>query len=273
MQRLPLVDTHAHLDAAEFEADRHELLGQQLQQSIAAVICPALDAQSTRRVVDLAEQHTGVFAAVGIQPNYCAEAAAGDWPLVERWAEHPKVVAVGETGLDRHWDFTPIDVQIDYFERHLELARQRGLPVIIHCREAEADVLTVLRRAATTGPLRGVIHAFSGDAHFAEECLSLGLHLSFAGSVTYRNRKFRLLRDVAAQVPADRLLLETDSPYLVPEPLRGKQKRNVPANVEHIARCVAQLRSESVEQVARQTATNAEELFGLELPGESQAPR
>lgn len=265
MQRLRLVDTHAHLDAAEFDADRHELVAALFQQSLVAVICPALSAQSSRAVVALAEQHDRVFAAVGIQPNHCAEAAPGDWSLVEQLAGHPKVVAVGETGLDRHWDFTPMDVQFDYFERHLALAQQRRLPIIVHCREAEADVLAALRRAAATGPVRGVIHAFSGNVQFAKECLELGLHLSFAGSVTYKNRKFEPLREALRQVPPDRLLLETDSPYLVPEPLRGKQNRNVPGNLVYTARRVAELRGVSPEQLARESTAAAKQLFGREI--------
>jgi len=263
MPPLPLVDTHAHLDAAEFDADRYELLAAQLEDAVLAVICPALDARSSHRVVELAERHDRVFAAVGIQPNHCAEARPGDWEEVEQLVRHRKVVAVGETGLDRHWDFSPFELQLEYFQRHLELARRHRLPVIIHCREAEEDLLPVLHKALAVGPLRGVVHAFSGDERFAAACMELGLSISLAGSVTYRNRKFEALRQAAAQVPPDRLVLETDSPYLVPEPLRGKHKRNEPANLVHIARRVAELRGTSMEELARQTAENANRLFGL----------
>jgi TatD DNase family protein len=173
------------------------------------------------------------------------------------------VVAIGETGLDRHWDFTPFAVQQDFFDRHLRLAQERGLPLVIHCREAEADVLAMLGEAARRGPLKGVLHAFSGDRAFAEACLALGLDLSFAGAVTYTNKKFASLREVAASAPGDRILIETDSPYLVPHPLRGREKRNEPAHLVLTAQCLAELRGQPVAELAAQTTANARRLFGL----------
>jgi TatD DNase family protein len=170
---------------------------------------------------------------------------------------------LGETGLDRHWDFTAFDVQQDYFDRHLRLAQQCDLPVVIHCREAEAELLAMLREAAARGPLRGVLHCFSGDVPAADECLRLGLCVSFAGQVTYRNKKFDALRAVAATIPSDRLLIETDSPYLVPHPLRGKERRNEPAYLVHTAGCLAELRGTPLDALARETAANARTLFRL----------
>ena len=149
------------------------------------------------------------------------EAAPGDWDRIVAMVDHTRVVALGETGLDRYWDFTPFDVQQDYFDRHLSLGQQRDLPVVIHCRDCDDDVVAMLREASRRGPVRGLIHAFSGSAAMAEECLAMGLSVSFAGMVSYRNKKFQPLRAVAAGIDADRLLLETDSPYLVPHPLRG----------------------------------------------------
>lgn len=257
------IDTHAHLDAPEFDADRETVLDRARQAGIAALICPAIGAASSAAVVRLAASLPDVFCAVGIQPNYCAEVKPGDWERVVSQAGEPRVVAVGETGLDRHWDFTPFDVQQDYFDRHLRLAQQRDLPLIIHCREAEGDVLPMLREAAARRPLRGVLHAFSGDRAFAQACLELGLHISFAGAVTYTNKKFDTLRDAAAMVPAERLLLETDSPYLVPHPLRNKEKRNEPAHVVLTARVLAELRGQAVEDLASQTTANARSLFTL----------
>jgi TatD DNase family protein len=172
-------------------------------------------------------------------------------------------VALGETGLDRHWDFTPWYVQQDYSERHLRLGQSRDLPVIIHCREAEADLLPILRQAAARGPLRVVLHAFSGDTAFAEECLALGLFISFAGAVTYTNKKFESLRAAVAAVPGDRILIETDSPYLTPYPLRGKEPRNEPAHLVHTAARLAELCGQSREEIAAQTAANAKRLFPL----------
>jgi TatD DNase family protein len=260
---LSLIDTHAHLDVPEFDADREAMLARARQAAVGAVICPAIGAVSGEAVARLASSYPDVYAAVGIQPNYCAEANPKDWDRIVTLAGEPRVVAIGETGLDRHWDFTPFDLQQDYFNRHLRLAQQRDLPLVIHCREAEDDVLAMLRQAASRGPLRGVLHAFSGDGAFAQACLEVGLHISFAGAVTYTNKKFGPLREAAAMVPNDRLLLETDSPYLVPHPLRGKEKRNEPAHVVLTARVLAELRGQSLEQLAAQTTANARGLFAL----------
>jgi TatD DNase family protein len=260
---MPLIDTHAHLDDEQFDADREEVLARARHSGVEQIVCPALSAASSRAVVRLAEAHPAVYAAVGIQPNSAGEAAEGDLDRVEELIAHRRVVAVGETGLDRYWDFTPIEVQREYFERHLRLAQAHDLPVVIHCREAEADLLSMLREAALRTPLAGVIHAFSGDSAFAEACLELGFHIGFAGQVTYTNRKFQSLRQAATVVPDDRILIETDSPYLVPHPLRGKQKRNEPAQVIHTARCLAELRGQTLEELAGHTTANARRLFRL----------
>ena len=258
-----MIDTHAHLDDESFGPDLDAVLARARESGVEAVVCPGITADSSETVVRLAADHAGLFASVGIQPNYAAEAADGDWDRIVALVDNPRVVAVGETGLDRHWDFTPFDLQQDYFDRHLRLARDRDLPVVIHCRDAEEDLLPVLHEAAGRGPLRGVIHAFSGDLDFADECVDLGLCVSFAGAVTYRNKKFEPLWQAAETVPDDRLLIETDSPYLVPHPLRGKQKRNEPANVRLVAERLAELRGQTVEQIIALTAGNARRLFGL----------
>lgn len=260
---MPYIDTHAHLDVEEFAADRDEVIARARDAGVEVIVCPGVTADSSDSVLRLAEANRSLYAAVGIQPNSCAEAAAGDWDRVVAMADHPRVVALGETGLDRYWDFTPFELQQDYFDRHLRLAAQRDLPVIIHCREAAADLLPMLREAAARGPLSGVLHSFSEDAVTAAECLELGLYLSFSGAVTYTNKKFQPLRQVAASVPEDRILIETDSPYLTPHPLRGKHKRNEPANVVLTAQTLAELRGVSLEQFAAQTAANARRLFRL----------
>ena len=143
-------------------------------------------ARSSQACVDLAQRFPAVFAAIGIQPNYAAEAAADDWANVVRLTDQPKVVALGETGLDRHWDFTPFTIQQDYFDRHLRLAQQTDLPVVIHMRDCLEDILQMLRDARRRGPLRGVMHSYTGDIQGAAECVELGLHISFAGMVTYK---------------------------------------------------------------------------------------
>lgn len=258
-----MFDTHAHLDADDFAADLDEVIRRAEEAKVTGIVCPGLAARSSEKCASLAARCPLVYAAVGIQPNYAAEAGRGDWDRIVELAGRGRVVAVGETGLDRHWDFTPFDVQRDYFDRHLRLAQQRGLAVIVHCREAEADVLAMLREAAARGPLRGVIHAFSGDSQFAQACLDLGMHVSLAGAVTYRNKKFAALHEAAKIVAADRLLIETDSPYLVPHPLRGKQPRNEPALIAHTVARLAELRGTTPGQLIAQTTANARSLFGI----------
>jgi TatD DNase family protein len=261
---LRLFDTHAHLDVDDFNDDREAMLARAEAAGVATMVCPAITAVSAEACVRLAESHPAIYAAVGIQPNSCAEARPGDWDKVVRLVSHPRVVALGETGLDRYWDFTPMDVQQDFFDRHLRLAQERNLPVIIHCREAEPDTLAMLRVAVARGPLRGVLHSFSGDSLFAAECLALGLFVSFTGAVTYTNKKFDTLREAARTIPDDRLVIETDSPYLVPHPLRGKQKRNEPANLPLTLHRLAEIRGQDPVLLADQTTANARHLFGIE---------
>lgn len=256
---MDLVDTHAHLDEDAFSFDRAQVVAQAAEAGVTRIITIGTTAASSRSAVAIAEQFPAVFAAVGIQPNYTAQALPDDWSVIEELAAQSKVVAVGETGLDRYWDYAPIDVQQDYFDRHLDLARRLGKPFVVHCREAEADVVAQLRRAAERGSLAGVMHSFSGDQATAEACLELGLYLSFAGMVTYK--KNEALRAVAAKCPSDRILIETDSPYLAPTPNRGK--RNEPAWVRYSAQCLADVRGVPLAEFAAQTTANARRLFRL----------
>jgi TatD DNase family protein len=254
---LKLFDTHAHLDQEEFDADRPDVFTRARQAGVATIIAVGATAGSSEACVALAASEEGVYAAVGIQPNYCAQAAAGDWQRVLDLVGAPRVVALGETGLDRYWDYTPFDVQQDYFDRHLRLSQQTGLPFIVHTRESDADVLAMLREARARGPLAGVMHSFTGTRETAAECLELGLYISFAGMVTFK--KSEALREVAKTIPADRILIETDSPYLSPHPLRGK--RNEPAHLVHTAECLARERGQTLEEFADQTTANARRLF------------
>ena len=253
-------DTHAHLDEQEFDADRGEVIARARQAGVEAIVCPAVSADSAEAVVRIAEEHD-LFAAVGIHPNSTAEVAPGDWDRVIALVGHPRVVALGETGLDRYRDFAPLGLQQEYLDRHLRLAQDRDLPVILHCRDAAAELMPMLRAAAAQGPLRGVMHAFSGDAALAAECLALGLYISFAGNVTYSNKKFEPLRAAVPSLPDDRLLIETDSPYLVPQIFRGKEHRNEPAHVVHTAAVLARLRGVPVNRLAALTTANARRLF------------
>ena len=259
---MPYFDTHAHLDQDDFDADRAEAIARARAADVEGILCVAVSAATSQAVLKLAEKFD-LVAAVGIHPNSAAEAAPYDWDNVVSFVANPRVVALGETGLDRYWDYTPLPIQQEYLDRHLRLAQDRDLPVILHCRDAAEDLLPMLREAVARGPLRGIIHAFSGDAAMAAECVGLGFHISFAGNVTYTNKKFEALRDAAKAVPDDRLLIETDSPYLVPQIFRGKQRRNEPANVVHTAAMLAELRGVPVEQIAALTTANARRLFRM----------
>jgi TatD DNase family protein len=255
-----LIDTHAHLDDERFAADRPAVLDRATAAGVSRVVVVATTAATSRVCVDLAARNAPLFATVGIQPNHVAEAAPTDWNEVVRLVTAAKVVALGETGLDRYWDHTPFPQQEDYFARHLDLARRHNRPVVIHCRDAEADVVRMLRADYEKhGPVRGVMHSFTGDLPTARDCLAMGLYVSFAGMVTYKNAQ--PLRDVAKEVPLDRLLIETDSPYLAPVPERGK--RNEPAFVAHTAALLAQVRGVDAEVIADYTTRNARSLFGL----------
>lgn len=255
---MELFDTHAHLTDEALAGDETAVLARAAAAGVCRILTVATSAATSRAGVALAERHRGVWAAVGIHPNDADGVQPGDWETVVALVEHPRVVAVGETGLDGYWKKVPLPQQVDYFERHLQLAQERDLPVIIHLRDTAAEILAVLRSASGRGPLRGVMHSFTGSAEQAAAFLELGLHLSFAGMVTFK--KSQALREVAAHVPADRLLIETDAPYLSPEPLRGRHP-NEPARLIHTAACLAEVRGVSLETLATQTTANARALF------------
>ncbi|MBL8851281.1 MAG: TatD family hydrolase [Planctomycetaceae bacterium] len=258
-----LIDTHAHLDENAFAFDRADVVAAAAAAGVTRIVTIGTTLESSRAALAITQEFPGVFAAIGIHPNYAAVAQPDDWRMVMELAGEAKVVAVGETGLDRYWDHTPIDVQQDYFDRHLELSRRIGKPFIVHCRDAETDTIAQLRRAAEQQSLNGVMHSFAGSTETADSCLDLGLYLSFSGMVTYK--KSEELRQIAARVPADRILVETDSPYLAPVPNRGK--RNEPAWVRHTAEVIAQVRGIPLEEFAAQTTANAERLFALPEAG------
>ncbi len=255
-----LIDTHAHLDAEQFAGDLPAVLERARGAGVVQIVAVATTAASSAVCISLALNHPDLFATVGVHPNHAAEAAPTAWDEVVALAARKEVVGIGETGLDRHWHDTPFPLQEDYFSRHLELGRRLNKPVVIHCREADADVLRMLREEFDkNGPIRGVMHSFVGAADMAEACRAMGLYLSFAGMLTYKNAQ--ALREAAAKQPLDRLLVETDCPYLSPVPLRGK--RNEPANVVHTAVCLAGLQGVTAEALAEQTTRNARALFGL----------
>jgi TatD DNase family protein len=255
---IELFDTHAHLDDPQFAGDLSEVVQRAAQAGVTKIVTIATTVQSSRAALELARTYPILAATVGIQPNCVAASGPDDWDLITGWAHERDAVALGETGLDRHWHDTPFDQQEDYFARHLSLARATGLPVVIHCREAEADVLRMLRADFERhGPVQGVMHSFTGSAETASACIAMGLYISFAGMVTYKNAVE--LRQVARTIPGDRLVIETDSPYLAPVPHRGK--RNEPAHVRLTLECLARERNEDAYCLAEQTTVNARQLF------------
>lgn len=257
----PLVDTHAHLDHAQFDADRGAVLERAWAAGLVAIITIGSDVSSSERAVALAEGHDKVYAAVGIHPHDAAAASDADFDRLRQLADHPKVVAIGEIGLDYYYDHSPRPMQRTVFIRQLQLARATGLPFVIHNREAHGDVLAVLREHGVG--LKGVLHSFTGDEAMAAECIERGYMLSIGGMVTFP--KAAAVRDVIAGIPLDKLMLETDAPYLTPVPLRGR--RNEPAYTRYVAEFLAKERALDPAEVAAVTTANAAGLFRLPLPG------
>jgi TatD DNase family protein len=255
-----LIDTHAHLDNEQLATELAAVLDRARAAGVESIITIATGAASSTACVAMTVGHPELFATVGIHPNNILQEGISAWDEILALVQRERVVGIGETGLDRHWHDTPFEIQEEYFVRHLELGRRYRRPVVIHCREAEADMLRVLRQEFDRhGPICGVMHSFVGDAAMAEACRAMGLYLSFAGMLTYKNAA--VLRETAAAQPLDRLLVETDSPYLSPVPLRGK--RNEPAHVVHTAACLAGLLGVSPEELAERTTANARTLFDL----------
>lgn len=251
-----MIDTHAHLDHPRFDEDRAEVIRRAGAAGVFRIVTVGCDLKSSREAVGLAAANEAVFATVGIHPHEAEAAAADDPEMIAELAGNPKVVAVGETGLDYHYNFSPPAVQMDMFRRHVRMARTRGLPLIVHEREAGEDLLRVLREESA-GEAGGVVHCFTGSRDVAAGILELGFHISVGGVVTFPNAA--QVREVVAWLPLDRLLLETDSPYLAPQVQRGK--RNEPANLPHIAEAVAALRQVEPERLAEVTDANAAALF------------
>lgn len=256
-----LIDTHAHLFDDRFRSDLPAVLARAEAAGVERVLCLGIDRESSFASARIANEYPLVVAAVGIQPNSAAEANPGDWDEIIRLAEtEPRVAAIGETGLDRYWDRTPFAMQEDYFARHIALARRLNKPFAIHCREAEADTVRMLRdEFERHGPIRAVMHSFSGDLATAQACLEMGLFISFAGMLTYKTAEN--LREVAKHIPLDRLLVETDCPYLAPVPHRGK--RNEPAFVTHTVACLAEATGVTPRELEDATMRNAKELLHL----------
>jgi TatD DNase family protein len=253
-----LIDTHCHLDFEKFDGDRDVVVARAAAAGVTGIVVPALDLANARTVLALAERYEAVYAAVGVHPNSAAGWEDGWIGELRRLADHEKVVAVGEIGLDYYWDKAPRPVQKRALAMQLELAAELELPVIIHNRESNEDVIGMLAASSlATRPLPGVLHSFLADRETADAALELGFYLGFTGPVTYK--KNDALRRIVAGVPDDRILVETDAPFLTPQQHRGK--RNEPAYVALIAERIAAVRGVEPAEFARQTTANARRLF------------
>ncbi len=250
-----LTDTHCHLDASAFDPDRDDVISRARDAGTGVLITVGSGLESSETAVKLAGRYDMVYAAVGVHPHDAKEFTPDTAERIRELSAQEKVVAIGETGLDYHYDHSPRDVQRRVFESHISLALELGLPVIVHSREAEADTLSIL---SASGVSRGVMHCFSGDLDMAEKVMAMGLYISFAGTVTFKNAE--RLREAAASIPDEYLLIETDAPYLSPVPLRGR--RNEPSFLLHTAGKLAELRGVETEDIARITTLNAGRLFG-----------
>ena len=252
-----IFDTHAHYDDAQFDVDREALLSAMPENGVGLILDPGCDLESSRAAIALAEQYPHIYAAVGYHPENCAPYTDADLDILRRLAQHPKVVAIGEIGLDYYWEQNPPkEFQQAVFRAQLALARELSLPVIVHDRDAHADCLAIVKEFPE---VRGVFHCYSGSVEMARELWKLGWYLGLDGPVTYKNARRRV--EVAAEVPLERLLLETDSPYMAPVPKRGT--RNDSRNIRCIAEKIAEIRNMTADAIIRVSAENGRRLFGI----------
>jgi TatD DNase family protein len=256
-----IFDTHAHLDAHQYDDDREDMIARAKQEGVGRIVNIGFNRETIPTTLKLTEQYDFIFAAVGWHPQDAKDMIPGDLPWIEELCRRDKVVAIGEIGLDYHWDTSPRDVQARVFREQIRLARKIGLPIVIHNRDAHRDVVDILKeeKAAEVG---GIMHCFSGSWETAKLCLAMNFHISFGGPVTFKNAKQP--KEVLAQVPLERLLLETDAPYLAPHPYRGK--RNESSYIRLVAEAAAEIRGVPVDELIAITTANACRLFGIQPP-------
>ncbi len=253
----PLIDSHAHLDSDDYGEDRDSVIERAREFGLVAIVTVGIEPGDWEGTLRIASEHRQVYAALGIHPNSADQTSDLTLSRLRTLCEEHNAVALGETGLDYYRNFVPHDKQRESFREHLALARELDLPVIIHSRDAGDDVLEIIRKDGHG--TRGVMHSFSEDIDYARECIELGYMISLSGPVTFKKAVDRHL--VARDVPLDYLLVETDCPYLTPEPFRGR--RNEPAYVAHTAKAIADLRGISLEELATATTENTKRLFGI----------
>lgn len=251
-----IFDTHAHYDDEAFDEDRYELIDQMLNSSVLGFINCGTDVKTSEFSIKLAEKYDNVYCACGIHPEDLEDVSKSDLDKIKELLKHPKCVAIGEIGLDYHYDFTPREKQIEYLRAQLEIANGLDMPIIFHDRDSHQDTLDLLKEYKP----KGVVHCFSGSVEMAQEVLKLGMYIGLGGAVTFKNAKKPV--SVAKMVPADRLLLETDSPYMTPVPFRGKRCNSM--HIEYSAQMIADVRETSIDEILKQNLINVNNLFGID---------
>lgn len=251
-------DTHAHLDDEKYDQDREEMLKRAKNNGIAYICNIGYDLPSSQRSVQLAQKYDFIYAAVGIHPQDAETVNDSTWEEIKKLAQEPKVVAIGEIGLDYYRDLSPREIQRKVFQEQIILAKQLNKPIVVHDREAHGEVMEILTKEKLP-EAGGILHCFSGSWEMAQACINMGFYISIAGPVTFNNAK--KLKEIVPKLPLERLLIETDSPYLTPEPHRGK--RNESTYVVHVAEQIAQLRGMDVEELGNVTTANAKKIYQI----------
>lgn len=252
------IDTHVHLNADQYDEDLQEVIDRALENNVTKMIVIGFDRKTIERAMELTENYEFIYAVIGWHPVDAIDCTAEDLEWIEELSAHPKVVGIGETGLDYHWDKSPKEVQQEVFRKQIQLAKKVQLPIIIHNREATEDVLRILKEEQAE-EVGGVMHCFSGSVETARESIDMNFMISLGGPVTFKNAKKP--KEVAELIPIEHLMIETDAPYLAPHPYRGK--RNEPSYVPLVAEEIARLKGLTIEEVGEKTTKNAEQFFKL----------
>lgn len=253
-----LFDTHMHVNVEQFKDDKEEVIQRAFDAGVTYMVVVGFDRETIPHAIEIAERYETIYAAVGWHPVDAVDMTESDLAWIKELSKHPKVVAIGEMGLDYHWDKSPKEVQDTVFRKQIRLAKEVDMPIVIHNREATEDIIKILQEEDAQ-QVGGIMHCYNDDVRFVQACLDMNFYISLGGTVTFKNAP--LPKEVAEQVPIDRLLVETDSPFLAPHPNRGK--RNEPAYVTLVAEKVASLRNMSFDELSKQTTKNAFRLFRL----------
>ena len=253
-----LFDTHVHLNDSQYDLDLKEVIQNAQNAGVKKMVVVGFDRPTINRAMELIETYDFLYASIGWHPVDAIDMTDEDLIWIEELTKHPKVVALGEMGLDYHWDKSPKEIQKEVFRKQIRLAKKVKIPIVIHNREATQDIVDILKEEDAQ-EVGGIMHCFSGSPEIARECINMNFYISLGGPVTFKNAKKP--KEVALEIPLNRLLIETDCPYLAPHPYRGK--RNEPAYVKLVAEQIAEIKGISFEEVAKQTSLNANKLFGI----------